>query len=480
MPTHRVSPHAAGVAAALLLAIAGPVSTHAQQCPGPVASYVVRQAGPDLFQVQATFQVPTRQLGVRFSEAVGRPEAQAASVLQLEGRAGDRPVAVPYVGEGRWSAAEPLTTARYQLRADHDQVRWADGGGDEVGSHFGDTYFFVGNAFFLIDAGWPACPVEVAFDLPAGWSILSPWSGAAGRYVAREPATLAKNAFAIGRFRPGCADAGTMRLEWVIDERLATARPRIEATLSRLPRAFHDFFGRTPADRYAVIVLQGPHMDGGAFRQSFTLQLSDPVRETDAIVWSHGLAHEMIHLWLGNSVRGTDAGQVSWFTEGFTDYLAITLGYRAGLFDEGMLQQRLANVIRRVRLAPRLSRDHGLVEAGTHKDDNWELIYGGGAMVALLLDAEHHDGFVAALRDLVAHAETPYTQADLLARMDAHTHGAATRAFTAVNDGLDFGAIISRLGAAGLEVTGFSPDEVYVRFAGNCTEARCVPAFLRR
>ncbi|MBK8006514.1 MAG: hypothetical protein IPK12_22190 [Gemmatimonadetes bacterium] len=468
------------MAGVLLLAATRVAPAPAQDCPGPVASYVVRLASAGLFGVEAAFHVPTRHLQVRFSEAIGRPEAQAASVLQLEGEAGGRPVPVQYDGEGRWSAAEPLTRIRYQLRADHDEVRWTGGGIDEVGSHFGDTYFFVANAFFPMDEAWPACPVEVRFDLPTDWSVLSPWSGTGGRYVAREPASFEKNAFAMGRFRAGHADAGTMQLAWVIDDRLATARPRIEATLSGLPRVFHDFFGRTPADRYAVVVFQGPYMDGGAFRQSFTLQLSSPVRETDAIVWSHGLAHEMIHLWLGNSVRGTDPEQVSWFTAGFTDYLAITLGYRAGLFDEAMLQQRLANVIRRVRLAPRLSRDSGLVEAGAHKNDNWELIYGGGAMVALLMDAEDHDGFVAALRDLVAHAETPYSQAGLLARMDARTGGAATRAFTAVNDGLDFGAIVQRLGRAGLEVTGFTPDEVYVRFAGNCTAPRCVPAFLRR
>jgi len=271
-----------------------------------------------------------------------------------------------------------------------------------------------------------------------------------------------------------------MTLEWVIDDRLASIRDRMIATMTPLPRVFNDYFGNTPADRYVVVAFQGPHMDGGAFRQSFTLTLGAPVRQTDAIVWSHGLAHEMIHLWLGNSVRGSNPDDTYWFTEGFTDYLAIKLGYRAGLFDEAMLQQRLANVIRRVRLAAKLSPGVGLVEAGAHKNDNWELVYGGGAMVALLIDAEDPAGFTAAMRDLVAHADRPYSQAGLLARMDSVTGGAATRAFSAVNTGLDFGTLVERFGEAGLEVTGFSADEVYVRFAGDCSTATCVPAFLRR
>ncbi len=466
-------------AIALLLA-ATPTAGPAQQCSGPVASYAVSRAGPDLFGVQARFHTPTRHLAVRFSEAIGRPEAQAASVLGLEGMAGDHAVPMHYDGKGAWSAAEPLTAIRYQLRADHNQVRWTGGGIDEVGSHFGETYFFVANAFFPIDDQWPTCPVEVTFDLPADWTVLSPWSGGDRHYVASDPFAFEKNAFAMGRFTKGHADAGTMTLEWVIDERLAAIRDRMVATMTPLPRVFNDYFGSTPADRYVVIAFQGPYMDGGAFRRSFTLTLGSPVRDTDALVWTHYLAHEMIHLWLGNTVRGQDPEKIYWFTEGFTDYLAIKLGYRAGITDESMLQQRLANVIRRVRLAAKISPGIGLVEAGAHKNDNWELVYGGGAMVALLMDAENPDGFQMAIRDLVAHAGTPYTQAGLLARMDSATGGAATRAFTAVNDGLDNGTLVERLGMAGVEVTGFSPDEVYVRFAGHCSSARCVPAFLRR
>ena len=45
---------------------------------------------------------------------------------------------------------------------------------------------------------------------------------------------------------------------------------------------------------------------------------------------------------------------------------------------------------------------------------------------------------------------------------------------------MEFGAIIQQLGPAGIEVTGFSPDEVYVRWTGGCTEPACVPAFLAR
>lgn len=276
--------------------------------------------------------------------------------------------------------------------------------------------------------------------------------------TASEPVTLARNAFIIGTQAPGQVEAPTMRVAWVVDERLGAIEPRLRSILTSLPAVFGQYFGSTPANHYAVVVFQGEGMDGGAFRQSFPLQLAGPVRPVDELVWSHGLAHEMLHLWIGNHIRGAEPAATSWFTKGFTDYLAIKLGYRAGLFDEAMLEQRLANIVRWVRLAPRLSPAVGLVEAGTRKHQHWERVYGGGAMVALLLDAEQPAALQAALRNLNDHAATPLTQAALLERLDASSGGAATKIFAAVDAGLEFGALVERFGDVGLEVTGFSSD----------------------
>jgi predicted metalloprotease with PDZ domain len=465
------------------LAIAGLHGTAAAQaaaCPTPMASYAVAWLGDDQFGVTATLGLPTTRFDLRFSEAIGRPEGQAASVSALEGwDAGGRSVAIDYVGEGGWEAAAPVRRIGYRLTADHDDVRWTGGGMDEVASHFGETYFFVGNAFFLLDYDWPPCPIEVAFELPADWSVLSPWSGTGRNFEASEPATLEKNAFAVGNFTAGHADAGTMQLSWVIDERVASVASELIPMMRTLPGVYARWFGSTPADRYAVVVFQGPYPDGGAFRQSFTLQLMAPVRAIDRISWGHGLAHEMIHLWLGNHVRGVDPERVYWFTEGFTDYLAIKLAFQAGQLDEARLQQRLANLVRRVRQAGRLSPGVGLVEAGSAKGSHWERIYGGGAMIALLIDAQHPAGFKAAMRELVRDGAEPFTHEQILERIDRHTDGAATRAFDLINDGGDLGTILVALGQAGVEFTAFGPDEVYVGWSA-CDSSSCVPGFLLR
>jgi predicted metalloprotease with PDZ domain len=452
----------------------------AQSCPASTTRYDVRTDGSGVFTVEAHLAVPSRELTLRFSEAVGRPEGQAASVQELTAWAGDAPVAVSYQGRGVWGTSQPVTRIRYQLRGDHDAVRWTGGGRDEVGGRLDAGWYFAGNAFFLTDPSWPPCPIGLRFLLPDGWALLSPWPRVAGQLRATGPDALVDNAFALGPITLGHVDAGTMQLEYAIDARLPSAEARVRPLLATLPKVLAEFFGNTPADRYAVIVLAGDGMDGGAFLNSFTLQLPNPARDTDALVWSHALAHEMIHLWLGNHIHGAEPDATSWFTEGFTDYLAVKLMYQAGQLDESMLVQRLANLVRRVRLAPRLSPGVGLVEAGRAKSSHWERIYGGGATLALLLDAAEPAGFTAALRAMSRDAAQPLTQADILARLDAHTNGAASQAFRAVNDGISSGDLSRRLDAAGLEVTGYAPDEVYLRFRGGCLTRECVPAFLRR
>lgn len=87
------------------------------------ARYFVRVAATDLFAVEASFAVPTQRLDLNFSGAEGRAEAQAASVLDLEGWSGDKATKIVYAGEGTRVADRPLTRVRYRLRADRDQVR---------------------------------------------------------------------------------------------------------------------------------------------------------------------------------------------------------------------------------------------------------------------------------------------------------------------------------------------------------------------
>ncbi len=260
---------------------------NAQSCERPVASFDVQFIAPDRFVVAAEFAQPTRRLDLNFFRASGRPEGQAESILGLLGWGSDgREVAIDYVGRAGWTVSgdRGLVRIRYTVRADHGNTTWGDGGPDEVAARFDDVFFFVGHAFFLIDHGWPPCPVHVSFRTPESWTVMAPWRQDATTFVASEPMTLWNNAFAVGRFSPGRTVASGMELQWIIDSRLASIEEHIITLMDRLPGVFVDYFGSAPAEAYSVVVFGDAFTDGGAFRQSFALR--PPSRRSGPTYWA--------------------------------------------------------------------------------------------------------------------------------------------------------------------------------------------------
>jgi predicted metalloprotease with PDZ domain len=397
-----------------------------------------------------------------------------------------RAIAFNYVGEAGWET-DPATPARritYRVRADHDMVDWGANapGKDEVAARFDHTYFFAGHAFFLTDFSLPACPIEVNFDLPRDWVVTSPWPMQGRTATATGPSNLARNVFAMGTDAPSTAMRGGIEVQWLADSRVDSIEPRIADLMNTIPAAYTEFWGRAPVDRLTSFFIANPMSDGGAFENSFAMLIADPVSSADEISWSHTLGHEIQHVWLGaNAISGESPDDIYWFTEGFADYLTIKLMRRAGLISEDRLAQRVANLLRRYELAKRLSPDVGLSEAGASKRANWELIYGGGALVAMLLDAElsarDPNAFRDLMREVLAQSDREYSQARLMETLDASSGGAASEIFGWVNSRPAFPEIRARLARAGLDVAYFGSDEVYVAFP-TCEAQCCAPSFL--
>ena len=94
--------------------------------------------------------------------------------------------------------------------------------------------------------------------------------------------------------------------------------------------------------------------------------------------------------------------------------------------------------------------------AGKEKLRNWELIYGGGAFLALLLDAELSRQSPTAFRDaLRAVQATPgvrYDNAAMLAKLDAGTNGRASALYAQVEKGMTLPQIRAALAPAGVSV----------------------------
>lgn len=452
----------------------------------PVASYQVRYVGNDQFQVDATFAVPTDRLDLNSHDGSQRPNSQAESVRSLQAfDANNKPVPIAFAGHGTWELKQGAASRiSYRLIADHDLVTWI-AGKDEVASKFDKTFFFAGDAFFLINYDWPARPINVDFKLPKGWMVTSPWTSKGTVFTADNADNLGTNAFSMGQDKARQSTVGDLQLTWLSDSRIKAADQHLMPLLDTLPKAYTRFWDGSPGNKLTVFFLSDPDTDGVAFRNSFAMRLATPLRDSERVIWEHTFGHEIMHVWMNNSndgVRITGDGSAYWFTEGFTDYLTVKLMRQSGLIDESLLQQRIANQIRRYQIGKRLSPDVSLAAAGKQKHKNWELIYGGGAMFALLLDAELSQQSPTAFRDALRKVQhnkgVAYDNERMLATLDASTNGRASALMARLNKGLTLGEIRSLLAKGGVSVEGFASDEVYVTLQ-PCNEAGCASSFLR-
>ena len=466
---------------------AGAPASAAHACDSVIATYDVSLAREDTFSVSAAFRQPTSRLDLFWFPVSERPEGQAESIANLRGfDASGKEISLAYAGEGGWESppGETVSAISYEVMADHDQVAWGGVGSpgkDEVATHFDNSYFFAGHAFFLIDYDWPDCPVDVAFNLPAGWNVTSPWAMKANVATAPVPMNLAQNVFAMGTDKAETVRLGGRTLTWLIADDLKQARPDIEKLLQTLPATYAEFWGGADWDKYLVFIFGDDMTDGGAFQDSFAMRLATPLNEAEKITWSHTLGHEMMHLRNGAGLlRGENPDETNWLTEGFTDYLTIKLMRKAGFLSDDMLEQRIANILRRYEIARLMSPDVKLFEATKRRRENWFLIYGGGALTALLLDAElsaqDPEAFRDLMRDLYAHSDQPYSLERLVGRMNAASGGKAGELIAWMDGRPSAADIRQRLTQHGLEVAYFGIDEFYVRFP-EC-EGDCAPAFL--
>jgi len=444
----------------------------AAQARAAETSYTVHYAGNDRFQVEATFAQPTTRLDLNNHESKARPRGQAESVRDLQAfDAQGKPVAIEFVGNGGWEMKQGAATRiRYTLVADHDAADWI-AGKDEVATKFDHSYFFASDAFFLLDYDWPKQPITIRFELPKDWRVTAPWPQRDGAFLAPNPDDFGTNAFAMGTDAAQQARAGALTLTWLSDSRVKAIEPRLLPMFDKLPATYTDFWGGSPGQALTVFFLSDPDTDGGAFHNSFALRLATPLRASETRVWEHTLGHELMHVWMNNSndgVRLGSGGQTYWFTEGFTDYLTVKLMHEAGLLDDAMYGQRLANQIRRYEFGRRLSPGVTLVGAGKEKHKNWELVYGGGAVMALLLDAELSRQSPIAFRDAlrrVQHQGAVTLDAPALMKLlDDSSQGRASAIMQQLDAGMGTAQLRAALAPAGYTVEGFATDEVYVGF----------------
>ena len=115
------------------------------------------------------------------------------------------------------------------------------------------------------------------------------------------------------------------------------------------------------------------------------------------------------------------------------------------------------------------------------------LVYGGGALMALLLEGEmvlnQGEGrFDAMIADLYAGREERYDLTRLMTVLDKHSGGASTRILEALNVGMMPADLKNRLASQGIDLGVFAPEDLYVRFSeSNCSveNPECLPVYFQ-
>lgn len=240
-------------------------------------------------------------------------------------------------------------------------------------------------------------PARVSLNgLPRNWRVASIEPRAGTGY---DVADIVDAVFLLGPLRQQQLNLGPRSLvtavygRWPIDDdRIFDAVSRIAGTLHRIAGdgwARGDYVlgvGRVPktvsgwSTGGQVIGRSGITCAGGSARSNAEFES-----------WTYTTAHELMH-WYIPTGFAFDSESPSWFSEGFTDYMALKTLLVGGLIDAQAFLDEIDFRWARYRSSP-LYGTASIVDAEEDfwNEDTYHYIYDGGALAALLLDLGFQD-----------------------------------------------------------------------------------------
>jgi len=161
--------------------------------------------------------------------------------------------------------------------------------------------------------------------------------------------------------------------------------PFIKNMICEYIKYFRNLFGGVPQDRILLVMNTNKNGGGGVFGKSISILFREMPTEKN-LGWIHLIAHELFHVWNGRAIEYQDVKEY-WFSEGFTEYYSYIISSRLGIINERKLLNSLENIFSRyfTYAGSASIRDSGLNKT---KRKNASLIYGGGCVVALVMDIE--------------------------------------------------------------------------------------------
>ncbi|HMP78991.1 MAG TPA: M1 family aminopeptidase, partial [Pirellulaceae bacterium] len=284
----------------------------------------------------------------------------------------------------------PLVDSNSQLRRRHGLLPWTKT--DESGVWTASSYAlaFANNTLMSVRVdGQPVeTPREVRLSAPESMGIVTGWQGfSEGEQVVVLDHDIDKTPLLFGApLAHAEATHAGVTYEIYQYSRGDDLTEAILELVQKLVPAYGKHTGRELGKPLRVFVTD----TGGGQKTDHGLLLQ-PWHEADlAPMYKQLIAHELFHEWLGGYVAAGDES-LTWFQEGFTDYLALWHLARAGQIGHDWFAQRLSDI----NDAARTSSAYGQVSFAdpTVSWRDWDgpnetLAYRGGTVLALGLDVE--------------------------------------------------------------------------------------------
>ena len=97
--------------------------------------------------------------------------------------------------------------------------------------------------------------------------------------------------------------AGDFNFTLVVGKKFQSAKPLFTNIMSSMVKAYLKMFGGSKSNEYLVIINEDYRTDGGAFNNSYSMVINGEVNKASSVVWTHGMAHEILHLWNGITIK---------------------------------------------------------------------------------------------------------------------------------------------------------------------------------
>lgn len=400
----------AGSAAALVSRTSVAIDVPAQRAQAAdTAEYRVQISGdvPLVARIVATLPVAHGQVFMAtWGGADHLPRSWSTFVRDLEATTlMEEPLAIQERAVGQWLVGKGYSgriRLTYNVDLSFATEKWPPGN-EQAGYYADDALYLVTRPLFIV-TDLPGVR-QVSFQVPDGWEVAAPWitvGRAPPTFLATDHGDLINNSLILARHGVFQIREGPFELSLALPGPMAEHADLVVPVLQASVRQALTLFPGTEPSTYLMTFFFSDEEDGEAFFRSAAFTTDKPVTASGRPVWGNILAHELLHFWNGQRIRGVSRQRTRWFREGFSEYYASLFLVRSEVIDRELFVRKMERNLALYLLFNYVT-GASLVDAGQGGGLNRSGVYNGGWSAAFCLDVMIRDASrnAATLDDLM-------------------------------------------------------------------------------